>query len=83
MIKRYFDKAMTIRKRREVTKDGYTYITYEDRFCDEWVGNFNLFDANGNNLMHATLSEALKTDEELTQFGNKCVANLKGRGVIK
>jgi len=83
MIKRYFDKLMTIRNRREVTKDGYTYITYEDWFCGEWVGNFNVFDANGNNLMHSTLNKAFKNDEKLTKFGDTCVAHLKGRGVIK
>lgn len=83
MTKRYFDKVMTIRNRREVTKDGYTYITYEDLFCDEWVGNFNVFDAKGTNLMHATLEKAFETDEDLTQFGDTCVAYLKGRGVIK
>jgi hypothetical protein len=79
MTERYFDKAMTIRKRREVTKDGYTYITYEDFFWGEWVGNFNLFDADGKNLLHATLKKALPNDKKLIEYGDLCVAFLKAK----
>ena len=83
MVKRYFDKAMTIRKRREVTKEGYTYITYEDLFMGEWYGNFNLYDANGKNLLHATLEKALPNDKELIAYGDLCVAFIKMNKIAK
>lgn len=77
MKQRYFDMLLKIRNRHEIEMNGFAFVAYEDLFMGEWIGNVNVFDKDGINIMHATTTHALDA-EELKELAKNLVRHLKG-----
>lgn len=67
MKEQYFDK-MEIRNKRTFKYRGYTFVSYDDFFMGEWMGNVNVLDKDERNVMHATLAEPNMSQEELEDY---------------
>ena len=66
---RYVDK-LKVRKMITVEYHGLTFMTYDDYFLGQWVGNINVFDGD-QMLLHATLINGSLTKEQLLEYAKE------------
>ena len=52
---------------KEVSKDGYTALYYEDCFLGEWIGNVSVYKGE-QYIFHATVTKEFSEEELLGQI---------------
>ena len=66
----YFDK-MKIRNREEFATDKFIFVSYEDFFMGEWIGNINVFDVKTKKMLQHTTTEHALSISQLKEYASR------------